>query len=142
MKVKIKDMHQEVKACLKKYIASLKSYYKKDIETNDIIKIISRKLQEIQVASLTKENEAIVVLTATVKENLRNETQIRYHRVYYGKKTKYCTCEWFSKYRVCKHLLKVYLLHHHGGSFYRRKLSFPDYKANRRSYTTVTPKTG
>jgi len=141
--MKIKDLHPSVKDCLKKYVMSLKVYYRSrevDLKTEEILKGVSEKLKEIHILSVggSSENSIILIQTATERIYDSGIRELRYHRVAYDRLQKKgsCTCRWFGKNGVCKHILKVLLLHHHGGSFYRRKISYPDYKENRRSYTT------
>jgi len=146
--MKIKDLHPSVKDCLKKYVMSLKVYYAGrgfDVKREEVFKVVSEKLKKIHILSVAgnPEDRIILIQVATEKTYENGVKELRYHRVVYDrlKKKGSCTCEWFSKNRVCKHILKVLLLHHHGGSFYRRKLSYPAYKGNRKSYTTTQIKT-
>lgn len=121
--MKIKDLHPSVKDCLKKYVMSLKVYYRSkgmDLKTEDILKGVSEKLKEIHILSVagSSENSIVLIQTATEKIYDSGIRELRYHRVAYDrlKKKSSCTCKWFGKNRVCKHLLKVLLLHHQEGA--------------------------
>ena len=146
--MKIKDLHPSVKDCLKKYVMSLKAYYRSkgvDLKIEEVLKGVSEKLKEIHILSVAGSSEERMILIQTATEKIYDSgiRELRYHRVAYDrlKRKGSCTCRWFGKNGVCKHILKVLLLHHHGGSFYRRKLSYPAYKKNRKSYTTTQIKT-
>jgi len=111
---------------VEEYAKTLENYYKeRGIEAN-ALEEAKKKLEAVEVVKVSPGE--VVVRTERKRED--GAVVVRYHRI--NPKRKSCSCEWYAKHGVCKHVVKILLLKEKGPSYLRRKLNFPAYKANRR----------
>ena len=141
MKIKYSELSPQVKKALDFYFITLIKYYNGKglkVGKEEVKEIIRRKLKSVKLIT-TAGNSKVIALklsTSEVKFNPKYGVPVleeRPHTVYLHKSGKAkCTCRWFVKYRICKHVVKALLLKEHGPSWLRRKLNFPAYKENRK----------
>jgi len=139
-KVRYTDLNPLVKEALDKYSITLINYYKSrglEVEEKEIKRIIAKKLKAIELMAMggSPKKEIIVLRLSTFEEKVNPKYGIkvleeRPHTVYLNRKTgkAKCTCKWFEKHKVCKHVIKALLLKEHGPTHLRRKLNLPSYK--------------
>jgi len=144
MKVKVKHLNPTVKEALRKYFFSLLNYYRSrglDIEKKKVIEIIGEKLKKIELTAMagSPKKEVVALKLSTFEEKLNPKYGVkileeRPHTVYLNRRTgkAKCTCKWYSKHNVCKHIVKALLLKEHGPTYLRRKLNLPSYKEDRK----------
>ncbi len=143
MRIKYSDLSPKVRKALDFYSITLMKYYKSKglkVEKDEVKKIISEKLKKVELtgAAGNPKKETITLKLSTYEEKINKYgikvLEERPHTVHLNRKTgkAKCTCKWFSKYGVCKHVVKALLLKEHGPSWLRRKLNFPAYKENRK----------
>jgi len=121
-----------LKKLFKTYVQSLPSKnHKKAIE-----KI--KKVQILQIYPHPQNPYTSVVIAGSPKKvkdeygNIVEGTSIHRVELNLKKKTIKCSCPHFRRNRICKHVLKVLLILHKGEpTYWYRKISHPEYKANR-----------
>ncbi|RUM29613.1 MAG: hypothetical protein DSY32_03035 [Aquifex sp.] len=144
MKVKIRDLNPIVKNALERYAITLINYYKSkgiQVGRKEVIKKIGEKLKAIELMAIagSPKKEVVALKLSTFEEKLNPKYGIkvleeRPHMVWLSRKTgkAKCTCKWFEKHKVCKHVVKALLLKEHGPTYLRRKLNLPSYKEDRK----------
>lgn len=139
MKIKYTDLNPLVKEALDKYSISLINYYKSKglkVEEKEIKKIIARKLKAVELMAMggNPKKEIIALRLSTFEEKVNPKYGIKFleerpHTVILNRKTgkAKCTCKWFEKHKVCKHVVKALLIKEHGPTHLRRKLNISSY---------------
>jgi len=134
----------QLQKAVRAYAKTLADYYRSrglSVSKEELKETIKRKLKAIELIALggSPGKEVIAIRLSTFEERLNPKYGIkvleeRPHTVYMNRKTgkAKCTCQWFSKHKVCKHVVKALLLKEKGPSYLRRKLNFPAYKENRK----------
>ncbi|GEM_PF-3132282 len=123
---------EKFKKLVKTYINSLPS--KKTQKALEKIK----KVQILQVYPHPQNSNVSVIVAGSpklVKDEYGNIVEgVSMHRVELNlkKKTVKCSCPYFRRNKICKHVLKVLLILHKGEpTYWFRKILHPGYKANR-----------
>jgi len=144
MKVKVKNLNPIVKNALERYAITLINYYKSkgiQVERKEVIKKIGEKLKAIELMAIAGNpgKEIIALRLSTFEEKINPKygfkvLEERPHTVYLNRKNgkAKCSCKWYSKNGVCKHIVKALLLKEHGPTYLRRKLNLPSYKEDRK----------
>ena len=94
----------------------------------------NEKAVELMAMGGSSKKEIIALRLSTFEEKVNPKYGIKFleerpHTVILNRKTgkAKCTCKWFEKHKVCKHVVKALLIKEHGPTHLRRKLNISSY---------------